>query len=97
MALAQESGTAESLGVTRATVERVVYLGFEVRVDLRNEATGELFSAQVTRGDSSSAAPSRRGETVYARATRVPDLPETPVSTPGAGAGHGERGRPGLT
>ena len=22
------------------------------------------------------------GETVYARATRVPDLPETPVSTP---------------
>ncbi|MDJ0113054.1 ATP-binding cassette domain-containing protein, partial [Rhodococcus erythropolis] len=26
MALAQESGTAESLGVTRATVERVVYL-----------------------------------------------------------------------
>ena len=81
MALAQESGTAESLGVTRATVERVVYLGFEVRVDLRNEATGELFSAQVTRGDSA-ALHLEAGETVYARATRVPDLPETPVSTP---------------
>ncbi|MFF1944873.1 sulfate/molybdate ABC transporter ATP-binding protein [Rhodococcus qingshengii] len=81
MALAQESGTAESLGVTRATVERVVYLGFEVRVDLRNEATGELFSAQVTRGDSA-ALHLEAGETVYARATRVPDLPETPVAMP---------------
>ncbi|MGC0363370.1 sulfate transport system ATP-binding protein [Rhodococcus sp. 27YEA15] len=75
---AQEAGTAESLGITRATVERVVHLGFEVRVDLRNEATGEQFSAQVTRGDSE-ALHLQPGETVYARATRVPDLPETPV------------------
>ncbi|NLG56558.1 MAG: sulfate ABC transporter ATP-binding protein [Rhodococcus sp.] len=75
LALASQDGTAESLGIVRATVERVVHLGFEVRVDLRNEATGEDFSAQVTRGDSA-ALGLREGETVYARATRVPDLPE---------------------
>ncbi|MFZ2175869.1 MAG: sulfate ABC transporter ATP-binding protein [Rhodococcus sp. (in: high G+C Gram-positive bacteria)] len=78
LAQAQEAGTAETLGVTRATVERVVHLGFEVRVDLRNEATGEQFSAQVTRGDSA-ALNLKEGETVYARATRVPDLPEALV------------------
>ncbi|MEU2003495.1 sulfate ABC transporter ATP-binding protein [Rhodococcus sp. NPDC019627] len=78
MALAQKAGTAESLGVTRATVERVVHLGFEVRVDLRNEATGERFSAQVTRGDSA-ALHLREGETVYARATRAPELPEAEI------------------
>ncbi len=78
LALAQEAGTAESLGVTRATVERVVHLGFEVRVDLRNEATGEPFSAQVTRGDSA-ALGLQEGETVYARATRAPELPEAEV------------------
>ncbi|AWK72113.1 sulfate ABC transporter ATP-binding protein [Rhodococcus oxybenzonivorans] len=78
MALAQKAGTAESLGVTRATVERVVHLGFEVRVDLRNEATGERFSAQVTRGDSA-ALHLQEGETVYARATRVPELPEAEI------------------
>ncbi|PBC38735.1 sulfate ABC transporter ATP-binding protein [Rhodococcus sp. ACS1] len=78
LALAQQAGTAESLGVTRATVERVVHLGFEVRVDLRNEATGEPFSAQVTRGDSA-ALGLREGETVYARATRAPELPEAEV------------------
>jgi len=78
LALAQEAGTAESLGVTRATVERVVHLGFEVRVDLRNEATGEPFSAQVTRGDSA-ALGLQEGETVYTRATRAPELPEAEV------------------
>ncbi|WP_070378944.1 sulfate/molybdate ABC transporter ATP-binding protein [Rhodococcus sp. WMMA185] len=81
MALAQKAGTAESLGVTRATVERVVHLGFEVRVDLRNEATGESFSAQVTRGDSA-ALGLEEGQTVYARATRVPDLPGTEAPAP---------------
>ena len=33
----------------RATVERIVRLGFEVRVDLVNQANGERFAAQVTR------------------------------------------------
>lgn len=79
LALAQESGTAESLGITRATVRRVVHLGFEVRVDLENAATGELFSAQVTRGDSA-ALGLTEGETVYARATRIPQLAETELS-----------------
>ncbi|MFC4603167.1 sulfate/molybdate ABC transporter ATP-binding protein [Rhodococcus kronopolitis] len=74
MAVAQKAGTAESAGVTRATVERVVHLGFEVRVDLRNAATGDLFAAQVTRGDSE-ALQLKEGETVYARATLIPEIP----------------------
>ncbi|MFI5716013.1 sulfate/molybdate ABC transporter ATP-binding protein [Nocardia sp. NPDC051750] len=74
MALAAYEGTAESAGVTRATVERVVRLGFEVRVEMRNAATGDLFVAQVTRGDAE-ALRLAEGETVYARATRIPDLP----------------------
>ncbi|WP_407445771.1 sulfate/molybdate ABC transporter ATP-binding protein [Rhodococcus sp. (in: high G+C Gram-positive bacteria)] len=79
LALAQHEGTAETLGVTRATVERVVHLGFEVRVELRNEATGEPFSAQVTRGDAH-ALGLAAGETVYARATRAPQLDAVPVT-----------------
>jgi sulfate transport system ATP-binding protein len=78
LAEARNAGTAESLGITRATVERVVHLGFEVRVELRNEATGESFTAQVTRGDAQ-ALGLRAGETVYARATRAPALPEEVV------------------
>ncbi|MQY20739.1 sulfate/molybdate ABC transporter ATP-binding protein [Nocardia macrotermitis] len=74
LALASNEGTAESAGVTRATVERVVVLGFEVRLELRNAATGDLFTAQVTRGDAE-ALQLRDGETVYARATRIPGLP----------------------
>ncbi|MEV0340489.1 sulfate ABC transporter ATP-binding protein [Nocardia sp. NPDC050713] len=76
MALAAHEGTAESAGVTRATVERVVHLGFEVRVELRNAATGDHFAAQVTRGDAEALRLSE-GETVYARATRIPELPES--------------------
>ncbi|MFF3570739.1 sulfate/molybdate ABC transporter ATP-binding protein [Nocardia jiangxiensis] len=74
MTLASHEGTAESAGVTRATVERVVVLGFEVRLELRNAATGDLFTAQVTRGDAEALHLSD-GETVYARATRIPELP----------------------
>ncbi|MEV0550100.1 sulfate/molybdate ABC transporter ATP-binding protein [Nocardia salmonicida] len=74
MALAEHEGTAESAGVTRATVERIVRLGFEVRLELRNAATGDQFAAQVTRGDAA-ALRLAEGETVYARATRIPDLP----------------------
>ena len=39
-----------SSGVVAAVVERVVPLGFEVRVDLRTD-TGEHFAAQVSRRD----------------------------------------------
>nr|WP_296772140.1 sulfate ABC transporter ATP-binding protein [Rhodococcus sp. (in: high G+C Gram-positive bacteria)] len=82
LALAQENGTAESAGVTRAVVERVVHLGFEVKVELKNAATGELFAAQITRGDSE-ALQLNPGETVYARATRIPVIASTgaPVET----------------
>ena len=38
--------------VVTARVERVVRLGFEVRVELVDESTGEAFAAQITRGDS---------------------------------------------
>ncbi|MBS9371526.1 sulfate/molybdate ABC transporter ATP-binding protein [Rhodococcus sp. B50] len=53
--LARQPGLPESsggaVGVTRAIVERVVRLGFEVRIELRNAATGEQFTTQVTRGE----------------------------------------------
>ncbi|MGV8872260.1 MAG: sulfate/molybdate ABC transporter ATP-binding protein [Rhodococcus sp. (in: high G+C Gram-positive bacteria)] len=80
LAQAQASGTAESAGVTRAIVERVVRLGFEVKVELKNAATGELFAAQITRGDNE-ALGLREGDTVYARATRVPKIADAAEAT----------------
>ncbi len=82
MALAQANGTAESSGVTRAIVERVVHLGFEVKVEMKNSATGELFAAQITRGDSEALQLSP-GEAVYARATRIPAIAATGRATTG--------------
>ena len=55
----------------RATVERIVRLGFEVRVDLVNQANGERFAAQVTRAVSE-ALGLRPGETVHAIAPAGP-------------------------
>ena len=49
----------------RATVERIVRLGFEVRVDLVNQSNGERFSAQVTRAVSD-ALGLQHGDTVHA-------------------------------
>lgn len=68
MAIAAGDGTAESTGVLRATVERVVVLGFEVRVELTSAATRASFTAQVTRGDAQALALAE-GDTVYVRAT----------------------------
>ncbi|HEY7721374.1 MAG TPA: TOBE-like domain-containing protein [Pedococcus sp.] len=51
----------------RATVERVVRLGFEVRVELVDQANGQRFAAQVTRA-ASDALGLRPGETVHASA-----------------------------
>ena len=65
--------TAESLGVVPATVDRVVPLGFEVRVELTNTATDGPFTAQITRGDAEALA-LKEGDTVYVRATRVPPI-----------------------
>ena len=73
MAIAAGDGTAESTGVVRATVDRVVYLGFEVRVELTSATTGGPFIAQITRGDAEALA-LREGDTVYVRATRVPPI-----------------------
>jgi sulfate transport system ATP-binding protein len=61
--------------VVRARVERIVRLGFEVRVELINAATGEPFSAQVTRAtvERLGLVP---GEMVYARAAVDPHAGE---------------------
>lgn len=74
MAIATGDDTVASTGVTRATIDRIVMLGFEVRVELTSAATGLPFTAQITRGDAE-ALGLREGDTVYVRATRVPVLP----------------------
>src|ERR1700733_5318438 len=73
MKIAADDGTGESTGVVRATIDRVVMLGFEVRVELTNAATGGPFIAQITRGDAE-ALGLAEGDTVYVRATRVPSI-----------------------
>ncbi|WP_420099720.1 sulfate/molybdate ABC transporter ATP-binding protein [Corynebacterium sp.] len=59
--------------VREAVVERVAVLGFEVRVELRDSADGERFTAQITRGDARTLGlgAASVGETVYARATEA--------------------------
>ncbi|MCB1264128.1 MAG: TOBE-like domain-containing protein [Mycobacterium sp.] len=73
MAIAAADGTAASTGVMRARIDRVVYLGFEVRVELTSATTGAPFTAQVTRGDAE-ALGITDGDTVYVRATRIPPI-----------------------
>ncbi|WP_441970577.1 TOBE-like domain-containing protein [Pedococcus sp. 2YAF34] len=55
----------------RARVERIVRLGFEVRVDLGTDA-GERFAVQMTRSQAADL-DLRVGETVFARAARGQD------------------------
>ena len=55
----------------RARVDRIVRLGFEVRVDLATDA-GERFAAQMTRAQAADL-DLRVGETVFARAARGQD------------------------
>ena len=73
MAIATSDGTAETIGVMRATIDRIVYLGFEVRVELTARHHGAPFTAQITRGDAEALA-LKEGDTVYVRATRVPPI-----------------------
>ncbi|MFM9035414.1 MAG: sulfate/molybdate ABC transporter ATP-binding protein [Mycobacterium sp.] len=73
MPFAMQDGTAESTGVVRATIDRVVYLGFEVRVELTSATDGAPFIAQITRGDAETLG-LRDGDTVYVRATRIPPI-----------------------
>ncbi len=50
---AEEAARATGVRVTEAEVERLVRLGFEVRVELRHTHTGERFFAQLTRAEAS--------------------------------------------
>ncbi len=70
-ALAVDARVAGSPGVVEAVVERVVRLGFEVRVELRADS-GERFAAQVTRAEADRLH-FEPGETVFARAVRPAD------------------------
>ncbi len=71
MAIAKGDTPVQATGVSRAIVDRIVLLGFEVRVELTNAATQTQFTAQITRGDAE-ALRLHEGDTVYVRATRVP-------------------------
>ncbi len=74
MAIASSDDSVQSAGVTKAVIDRIVMLGFEVRVELTNSATHTPFTAQITRGDAE-ALGLKPGDTVFVRATRVPQLP----------------------
>jgi sulfate transport system ATP-binding protein len=89
MKIAAGDGTAEATGVVRATIDRLVMLGFEVRVELTNAATGRPFTAQITRGDAE-ALGLRDGDTVYVHATRVPPIAVGAPAPSDDGAGEDE-------
>jgi sulfate/thiosulfate transport system ATP-binding protein len=61
-----QGGATQSVGVIRATIDRVVVLDLEVRVELTNAATGGPFTAQITRGDAETLG-LREGDTMYLR------------------------------
>ncbi|MHA7662927.1 sulfate/molybdate ABC transporter ATP-binding protein [Mycolicibacterium sp. HS_4_1] len=73
MAISQAEGNVAATGVLRAKVDRVVVLGFEVRVELTTAADHTPFTAQITRGDAE-ALRLIEGDTVYVRATRIPPI-----------------------
>lgn len=83
MAIATADGNVSSTGVVRATIDRVVMLGFEVRVELTGAADHAPFTAQITRGDAE-ALGLKEGDTVYVRATRVPTIPDGARPAPAA-------------
>ncbi|MET0452648.1 MAG: TOBE-like domain-containing protein [Mycobacterium sp.] len=74
MAIAQADDNVAATGVIRAVIDRIVMLGFEVRVELTSAADHSPFTAQITRGDAE-ALGLKEGDTVYVRATRVPPIP----------------------
>jgi sulfate transport system ATP-binding protein len=74
MAIASTDESVQTTGVLKATIDRIVMLGFEVRVELTGATNHLPFTAQITRGDAE-ALGLREGDTVYVRATRVPPLP----------------------
>jgi sulfate transport system ATP-binding protein len=74
MAIATTEDSVQATGVLKATIDRIVMLGFEVRVELTAASNNTPFTAQITRGDAE-ALGLNEGDTVYVRATRVPELP----------------------
>jgi sulfate transport system ATP-binding protein len=74
MAIACSDDSVQATGVLKATIDRIVMLGFEVRVELTAASNNAPFTAQITRGDAE-ALGLKEGDTVYVRATRVPSLP----------------------
>jgi sulfate/thiosulfate transport system ATP-binding protein len=74
MAIAGTDDSVQATGVVRATIDRIVVLGFEVRVELTSAPDHTPFTAQITRGDAE-ALGLKEGDTVYVRATRIPPLP----------------------
>jgi sulfate transport system ATP-binding protein len=74
MAIAGMDDSVQATGVVRATIDRIVVLGFEVRVELTSATDHTPFTAQITRGDAE-ALGLKEGDTVYVRATRIPPLP----------------------
>src|SRR6476620_10502791 len=74
MAIATTEDSVQATGVLKATIDRIVVLGFEVRVELIAASNKIPFTAQITRGDAE-ALGLKEGDTVYVRATRVPPLP----------------------
>ncbi|WP_326546115.1 TOBE-like domain-containing protein [Mycolicibacterium sp. ND9-15] len=74
MAIATSDESVRATGVVRAIIDRIVMLGFEVRVELHSATDQTPFTAQITRGDAE-ALGLKDGDTVYVRATRVPPLP----------------------
>jgi sulfate/thiosulfate transport system ATP-binding protein len=74
MAIATTDNSVQATGVLKATIDRIVMLGFEVRVELTAASNNTPFTAQITRGDAE-ALGLKEGDTVYVRATRVPELP----------------------
>ncbi|MFL0448051.1 sulfate/molybdate ABC transporter ATP-binding protein [Corynebacterium xerosis] len=66
-------GGAEPPPVRSVIVDRVVRLGFEVRVELTDKESGTPFVAEITRGDSQ-ALSLREGDEAFARVTRQTPL-----------------------
>src|SRR6478752_9307084 len=56
-----------------ANVLRVVFLGFEVRVELQLPDSPDIFHAEITRGDAA-ALELHEGDTIYVRALRIPSV-----------------------
>lgn len=72
--LAIPSHEVAETAVIQATVGRVTFLGFEVRVELEESESGNPFTAEITRGDAL-ALDLQPGDRIFVRATRPATLP----------------------